>query len=60
MKENEEVYERTKEKDRQRNATKRPQITKSQLKKHRESNKVNVNKYRQEKKKDGILNYWLF
>ena len=32
LKENKEVYEKTKEKDRQRKATKRSQMTKSQLK----------------------------
>ena len=36
LKENEEVYEKTKGEDRQRKATKRSQITKSQLKKNTE------------------------
>ena len=54
LKENEEVYEKTKEKDRQRKATKRSQMTKSHLKKHRESSKVAVNKYRKEKKASEI------
>ena len=54
LKENEEVYEKTKEKDRQRQATKISKMTKSQLKKHRESNKVAVNKHRKEKKTSEI------
>ena len=54
LKENKEVYNKTKEKDRQRKATKRSQLTKSQVKKHRESNKVAVNKYRKEKKTSEI------
>ena len=35
LKENKEVYEKIQEKDRQRKATKRSQMIKSQLKKHR-------------------------
>ena len=54
LKENKEVYNKTKEKDRQRKATKRSQLTKSQVKKHRESNKVAVHKYRKEKKTSEI------
>ena len=44
------LMRKKKEKIGQRKATKRSQITKDQLKKHREWNKVAVNKYRKEKK----------